>query len=190
MPGNNNDVTVLDHSPLFDKYMNGIAPPVDYEVNGSVYNLPYYLTDGIYPKHAIFMQAVRNPVTAKERAFTRLQEACRKDIERAFGVLQQKWRVLRVPARLEQLKDLLLVMTTCIILYNMVVEDERGQNLPEWVPTNNEDQSAVYSSQSVEEVRMLYRVRMGRLCNTSTNAKLQEDLINYQWMLSGGESIF
>ncbi|XP_051127825.1 uncharacterized protein LOC127249173 [Andrographis paniculata] len=101
MPGTNSDVTILDHLPLFDKYMNGTTPPVEYEVNGSVYNLPYYLIDKIYPKHAILMQAIRNPVTAKEQTFTTLQEACRKNIERAFGVLQQKWRVLCVPVRLE-----------------------------------------------------------------------------------------
>ncbi|XP_051134171.1 uncharacterized protein LOC127253565 [Andrographis paniculata] len=61
MPGTNNNVTVLDHSPLFNKYMDGTTPPVDYEVNCRHYNLPYYLTDGIYPKHAIFIQVVRNP---------------------------------------------------------------------------------------------------------------------------------
>ncbi|XP_051138691.1 uncharacterized protein LOC127256623 [Andrographis paniculata] len=94
MLGTNNNVTVLDHSLLFNKYMDGTAPPVEYEVNGTLYNLPYYLTDGIYPKHAFFMQAVRNPITAKEKAFIISQEACRKDIERAFGVLKQKWRIL------------------------------------------------------------------------------------------------
>ncbi|XP_051136992.1 uncharacterized protein LOC127255508 [Andrographis paniculata] len=36
MPGSNNDITVLDYSLLFDKYMNGTAPPVEYEVNGTV----------------------------------------------------------------------------------------------------------------------------------------------------------
>ncbi|XP_051140027.1 uncharacterized protein LOC127257638 [Andrographis paniculata] len=189
MPGTNNDVTVLDYSPLFNRYMDGTAPPIEYEVNGRQYNLPYYLTDGIYPKHAVFMQAKNNPVTAKERAFTTLQEACRKDIERAFGVLQQKWRILAMPARMRKTSDLLRVMTTCIILHNMIVEDECGHNLPVWTPPIEENQNFPEHEQSVEDVRLLYRIRMGRIRNSETNVRLCDDLINHQWMRSGGENI-
>ncbi|XP_051129892.1 uncharacterized protein LOC127250578 [Andrographis paniculata] len=173
MPGTNYDVTVLDHSPLFNKYMDGTAPPVEYEVNRTRYNLSYYLTDGIYPRHAVFTQAVRSPVTAKERAFTTLQEACRKDISWAFSVLQQKWRILQMPTRLRQTSDLLCAITTCIILHNMVVEDERGQDLPEWTPPTEEDQSMPMGYATVDEVRLLYR-------NMEVNDRLREDLMNHQ----------
>ncbi|XP_051118542.1 uncharacterized protein LOC127242876 [Andrographis paniculata] len=110
MPGTNNDITVLDYSPLFNRYMDGTATPIEYEVNGRRYNLPYYLTDGIYPKHAVFMQAISNPVTTKERAFTTLQEAFHKDIERMnvvtifpFGHHQLK-RIKIFPSMSNQLK--------------------------------------------------------------------------------------
>ncbi|XP_048593376.1 uncharacterized protein LOC125576901 [Brassica napus] len=49
----------------------GRAPRVEYVVNGHMYNLAYYLTDG-----------------PKAELFAKLQESTRKDVERAFGVLQ------------------------------------------------------------------------------------------------------
>jgi len=66
--------------------MEGRAPPVNFEVNGSRYNMRYYLTDGIYPKWAAFIPSIVHPQTPKDRLFAERQEATRKDVERAFGV--------------------------------------------------------------------------------------------------------
>ena len=59
----------------------------------------YYLTDGIYPKYATFVQAINPPITPKEKLFMQRHEATRKDVERAFGVLQSKWGITQGPAR-------------------------------------------------------------------------------------------
>ncbi|GJZ75597.1 ALP1-like protein isoform X1 [Tanacetum coccineum] len=45
----NNDLTVLNHSSLFDDLLNYIAPVVPFEVNGVTFEKGYYLADGIYP---------------------------------------------------------------------------------------------------------------------------------------------
>ncbi|GKB74325.1 ALP1-like protein isoform X1 [Tanacetum coccineum] len=42
--GANNDLTVLNHSPLFDDLLDDIAPVVPYEVNGVIFKKGYYLT--------------------------------------------------------------------------------------------------------------------------------------------------
>ena len=47
--------------------------------------MAYYLTDGIYPKWATFIQSIRLPQGAKNSLFAKTQEAVRKDVERAFG---------------------------------------------------------------------------------------------------------
>ncbi|GJW74222.1 ALP1-like protein isoform X1 [Tanacetum coccineum] len=56
--------------------------------------------------------------------FKRVQEAARKDIERAFGVLQGRWGIIRQPARAYQINMLKKIMYCCIMLHNMILEDE------------------------------------------------------------------
>jgi hypothetical protein len=47
-----------------------------------------------------------------------------KDIERTFGVLQKRWAIVRAPAYGWSLGHIGDIMKTCIILHNMIVEDE------------------------------------------------------------------
>lgn len=47
----------------------------------------YYLADGIYPNWAIFNKTITTGLPLKERAYVSVQEAMRKDIESAFGVI-------------------------------------------------------------------------------------------------------
>jgi hypothetical protein len=91
MPGSNNDINVLQCSLIFSKLVEGHASPVDFVINGQHYNKGYYLANGIYPKWATFVKTISSPVLPKEVEFVKAQEGCRKDIERAFGVLQQRF---------------------------------------------------------------------------------------------------
>ena len=58
------------------------------------------------------------------------QESCRKDVERAFGVLQSRFAIIVGPSRFWRKEVLHDIMTTCIILHNMIIEDERDLNAP------------------------------------------------------------
>ncbi|XP_010489975.1 PREDICTED: uncharacterized protein LOC104767683 [Camelina sativa] len=73
----------------------GRAPRVTYVVNGRQYNMAYYLTDGIYPKWATFIQSITLPRGRKAKLFAQNQEACRKDVERAFAVLQARFAIVK-----------------------------------------------------------------------------------------------
>ena len=53
-----------------------------------------------------------------------MQEAYRKDVERAFGILQARWAIVRGPACMWCKDNLHSIIMTCIILHNMIVEDE------------------------------------------------------------------
>jgi hypothetical protein len=98
IPGFNNDINILQCSLIFSKLVEGHAPPVDFMINGQHYNKGYYLADGIYLMWATFMKTISSPVLPREVDFVKAQEGCRKDVERAFGVLQQRFAVVRFPA--------------------------------------------------------------------------------------------
>jgi hypothetical protein len=57
-----------------------------------------------------------------------MQEAYRKDVERVFGVLQARFAIIKQPGRLFNHTSLTDVMDTCIIMHNMIVENERDDN--------------------------------------------------------------
>lgn len=61
----------------------------------------------------------------KARLFAQHQEAAQKDVERSFGVLQKRWAIICEPARLWQMEHLVDIMYACIILHNMIVEDDK-----------------------------------------------------------------
>lgn len=127
-PGSNNDLNVLERSPLLDDLVNGDALQCHFTVNGATYDHPYYLTDGIYPAWAIFQRSIADPNNEKRRLYAKVQEAVRKDIERAFGVLQQRFRIIALPCKLWSSSAMGDVMLTCIILHNMIIEDELGDS--------------------------------------------------------------
>ncbi|GJT03770.1 reverse transcriptase domain-containing protein [Tanacetum coccineum] len=81
LPGAENDLTVLNHSPLFDDLLDDIALVVPFEVNGVTFEKGYYLGDGIYPQWAAFIKSFTVALNKRNAVFKRRQESARKDIE-------------------------------------------------------------------------------------------------------------
>jgi Plant transposon protein len=54
------------------------------------------------------------------------QDRVRKDIECAFGVVIQRFKVLQRPYRGWYLEDIVTLLHTCVILHNMVTESCSG----------------------------------------------------------------
>ncbi|KAK1603841.1 hypothetical protein QYE76_027514 [Lolium multiflorum] len=107
----------------------GQSPDVDFETNGHHYTKGYYLADGIYPPWATLVKTIRKPNSEQEARFAKEQEAARKDVERAFDILQARWAIVRHPARAWDVQTLWEVMTACVIMHNMIVEVERDDSL-------------------------------------------------------------
>ena len=126
MPGACNYLNVLDASPLLTEYVDKEMPRFEYHVNGSTYRFLYWLADGIYPERRCFVKTIAAPVGDEQVFYAAAQEALRKDIERAFGVLQARFAVVARPARQWDLKTITEVMTCCIILHNMIVADDKA----------------------------------------------------------------
>jgi hypothetical protein len=126
LSGSLNDINMLHRSPVFDDLASGNAPEVQFNVNGHSYNMGYYLTDGINPNWATLIKGVHEPLNEKQKLFTKKQAEYRKDVKRAFVVLQAKFTIVKGPTRLWYAEELKHIMTCCVILHNMTVEDECG----------------------------------------------------------------
>ncbi|XP_059650327.1 uncharacterized protein LOC132296102 [Cornus florida] len=179
MAGLHIDVNVLDHSPVFNRIINGIIPPVNYEMNGHHRTLGYYLSDGIYPKWAALIQTIPHPTTEKDKLFAQRQEAVRKDVERAFGVLQIRWVITHGPIYYWKKEDLSKIMRTCIILHNMIIENEGDTNILEWTPPTDE---SVYLPQYNRDRSFLaahISTRLSRIRNVENNGDLRRDLMEH-----------
>ncbi|XP_042410271.1 uncharacterized protein LOC121999692 [Zingiber officinale] len=150
--GSRNDINVLNESPIFNEVLKGNAPEVNFIVNGTQYTKG--LTDGIYPECATFVKSFSCPKDLKRMKFKERQEAAKKDVERAFGVFQARWAIIRGPGRhwfMDKCKE---IMYTCIILHNMIVEDE-GHAISIWDREEQDTITANHGSTSefAEDIR-------------------------------------
>ncbi|KAI3708990.1 hypothetical protein L2E82_38644 [Cichorium intybus] len=164
--GGNNDLNVLYQSPLFNDTILGTAPSCSFVLEGEEYKHGYYLADGIYPNWATFVKSFSHPITPKKKRFKAAQEAARKDVERAFGVLKAKWAIIRQPARsvdVDRCKD---IMYACLILHNMIIQDEGRAICPVHVPDSPNEQEV--SPDLILEIR-----------NQGIHQKLLADLVDH-----------
>ncbi|KAB1213562.1 hypothetical protein CJ030_MR5G010493 [Morella rubra] len=146
----------------------------------------YYLADGIYPQWSTFVKTISAPIGAKKKYFAAAQESTMKDVECAFGVLQARFAIVRQPARFFKVPDLKDTMKACIILHNMIIEDERDEqdtldfeyeqgnaNPPEPASHDEADMLATFIHNHLH------------IRDKETHSQLQLDLIKHLWQLNG-----
>ena len=185
MAGSHNDINVLQRSPVFARLAEGNSPPVNFTINGHNYDKGYYLGDGIYPQWTTIVKTIPNPVGEKRKRFAQEQESARKDVERAFGVLQSRWGIVRYPANTWSTQKLWEVMTACVIMHNMIVEDERPERLYDQgfqfqgenvVPEHGVAATFEQFTQFHEDMR-----------DWETHVQLQNDLVEHMWTHVGNQ---
>ena len=189
LPGSHNDINVLQRSPIFDELASGRTPEVEYWVNGNPYTMGYYLTDKIYPNWATFVKTVSAPASMKHKVFASIQESCRKDVERTFGVLQKKFKIIYNPARMWSHKKLNAIMRACVILHNMVIEDERDiyVNPEDTQGFEGADDPPVSQNRDVPAIDKLINT-YNCIKSKETSTQLQQDLIEHIWGLYGAST--
>ncbi|GJS10876.1 ALP1-like protein [Tanacetum coccineum] len=123
--GANNDINVLDNSPLFDDLI--MTQPLSF-VCGKwcCYEKGYYLADGIYPQWATFVKSFTVANDAKHAYFKKAsREFTERCSERAFWCFSRSWGIIQQPARSYHVNTIRRVMYSCIILHNMILKDQK-----------------------------------------------------------------
>ena len=192
--GSHNDINVLNRAPLFIDVLKGTAPRVHFTVNGNQYDTRYYLADRIYPEWAVCVKTIPRPQTQKDKLYAKEQESARKDVEYAFGVLQSRFAIVQRPACFWKRDDVVNIMQACVILHNMIAEDEKELVR---VPLDlNENPNAsialpleVGTSTAPNLVFADVSRRNSAIRARSTLVKLGEDLVEHKhiWQLKGNK---
>ncbi|KAH9753307.1 dde tnp4 domain-containing protein [Citrus sinensis] len=185
LPGSHNDINVLDRSPLFKDLAEGRAPSINYSINGHNYTMWYYLADGIYPPWSTLVKTIPYPQENKHKNFAKAQESARKDVERAFGVLQARFVIVHGPAQFWDRDTLHDIMKACVIIHNMIVEDEHitkdiedlndDVSNEDWVKPSFERTIGI-----MEFIQNHHRIR-----SRENHSQLQKDLIEHLWKHQG-----
>ncbi|XP_057771126.1 protein ALP1-like [Salvia miltiorrhiza] len=185
--GSNNDINMLHQSTLFNDVLAGHEAAVHFLANNSHHTRGYYLTDGIYPDWPVFVKSFQFPNDEKKRRFKVMQEAARKDVERAFGVLQARWGIIRGPSRLWKAELMSSIMFACIILHNMIIEDEGG-NASNFDGDDGEGPSSTPQTQfnsGAPPEFAAYLARNASLKDARLHARLRDDLVEHIWARFG-----
>jgi hypothetical protein len=146
--------------------------------NGNFYKSGYYLTDGIYPEYTTFVKTFTDPIDEKRQFFKRKQESARKSIERAFGVLKKRWHVIRYPTRYWKKETMIDVVYACIILHNMILQDEDKAFCQDFDPNDPTLDPTYWMQQTPIEQRI---ENGAAVRNREVHNMLKSDLVDHVW---------
>ncbi|RLN35494.1 uncharacterized protein C2845_PM03G36370 [Panicum miliaceum] len=190
--GSKNDINVLNKSPLFTQAIKGEALAVHYNVNGTQYDMGCYLADRIYPEWAVFVKTMIAPQSVEDKLFALMQEGARKDVECTFGVLQSRFDIVHRPARLWKQRDVINIMQACVIVHNMIVEDEM-ESIREVLDLSENPSATIVLPPEVRTsdnpnpcfAKVLHR--NSAIKARPTHRKLKKDLIEHIWQCYGNK---
>ena len=113
-----------------------------------------------------------------------MQESCRKDVERAFGVLQARFAIIKGPGRFWYREDLTYIMKACIVLHNMIVEDERDdfENIDNEAPSSA---SPVQVSREQTHTFAQFIARHHQIRSSIAHHALRNDIVEHLWLCEG-----
>ena len=127
------------------------------------------------------MKAFSCPQDPKRLKFKQRQESARKDIERAFRVLQGRWVIIKRPGRSWSINKLSRIMYTCIILHNMIIEgsqnaiaelEEDYLSNPTNIPWRSFEERVAVHARTITDLRDKHK-----------HHQLRADLVEHIWNL-------
>ena len=130
-----------------------------------------------------FVKTISAPQGRKRSLFATTQESTRNDVERSFGVLQARFAIVRGLACLWRTETLDYIMKACIILHDMIIDDDRDadgaedfdyEQVPESIPIT-------VSHEPIEEFSQFtaFIVAHENIRNRETHSELLSDLVEH-----------
>jgi hypothetical protein len=128
----------------------------------------------------VFIKGIPLPQSEKHQLFTNAQAVWRKDVECAFGVLKSRFNIIAVPGRSYSQRTLGLIMRACVILHNMIIDDERDADLDETYETVDSTVGpSIYYNATPS---LAARIQMdNEMTDTSMYTQLLNDLVEHVW---------
>ncbi|XP_021971611.1 uncharacterized protein LOC110866770 [Helianthus annuus] len=171
--GCTNDINTFEASPLLENYISETIPKAGFHANGNDYEHGYYLGDGIYPEYSNVVKTFSETFDEKRQYFKKLQESSRMDIERCFGILQQRCHFIRNPCLVWHKDRIRMTMYACIIMNNMIIEDDGKAIFQNYIP-----EDVVEGTQATMEERL---VNAQLLRSKDIHNALKADLVEHTW---------
>ncbi|XP_076929552.1 uncharacterized protein LOC143594005 [Bidens hawaiensis] len=123
---------------------------------------------------SMLVQASASPVEDKQKYFKKKQESARKDIERAFGVLKKNFHSISRPLQFWSMEKIIDVVYTCIILYNMVLEDQCKAICQNYQGNISQPESTITDDEKLQNV--IY------VKNREVHGNLRHELVEHLWL--------
>ena len=156
-------------------------------VSNILFSWSISLRANFIPKWSTIGQTISDLQGPKKKLFAARQEACQKDVERAFGVLQAKFAIVAGSLCYWKKEVLHDIMTACIIMHNMIIEDERDINAP---IRDARAAPVVQVEMTVNEnVRFQqFLARILQIKNKEAHLSLRNALIDHIWEYHGNNN--
>lgn len=116
--------------------------------------------------------------------FAKMQESARKDVERAFGVLMARFAIIKTPARIWNKDVLQSIMKTCVILHNIIIENDKED--PIILETSAGGSTGIQRIRSENRENFTnFLSRFNAVHDTKQHYQLRNDLIEHLWAIKG-----
>jgi hypothetical protein len=107
-----------------------------------------------------------------------VHERCRNDVERAFGMLQQRFAIVWYPSLQWSTTQMWEFMNSCVIMHNMIIESARANPMHDDLPYDWEGPFAQVDNEVPAEFET-FPQNHREIRDQDTHQRLQDDLVTH-----------